>query len=152
DFQNELMRTLNTTTTQTLVNAANRLVDEVPRDMSADEVGMHFMISAAKEDAARGVIWPQITMEHFMKTGHDWHIFPNMVILFAHTFVLGYRARPNGDDPNSCVFEVYALERYPEGQEPKTEWEFLPEPTEDNWLLVLTQDFNNMAPVQKGMK
>jgi hypothetical protein len=91
-------------------------------------------------------------MEHFMKTGHDWHIFPNMVILFAHTFVLGYRARPNGDDPNSCIFEVYALERYPDGKEPKTEWEFLPEPTEDNWLLVLTQDFNNMAPVQKGMK
>jgi len=34
------------------------------------------------------------------------------------------RGGPNGPDPDSCIFEVYALERFPEGQEPKTEWVF----------------------------
>ena len=45
----------------------------------------------------------------------------------------------------------YALERYPEGQEPKAEW-VQAEPTAEKWGSVLAQDFSNMEWVQKGMK
>ena len=50
-----------------------------------------------------------------------------------------------------CIFESYALERFPEGQEPKTEWVYA-EPTAEKWGSVLAQDFSNMSEVQKGMK
>ena len=85
--------------------------------------------------------------------GHDWHLFPNTGhACHGLTFALCYRARPNGYDPNSCIFEVCALERFPEGEEPKTEWEFKPDPTEEAWRKVLFQDFGNMPYVQKGIK
>ena len=84
---------------------------------------------------------------YFGVVGHDWHIFPNTVMLPALTTALCYRARPNGYDPNSCIFEVYVLERFPEGQEPKTEWVYEPDPTEEKWRLILSQDFQNMPKV-----
>lgn len=147
-----LMETVNTTTTDTLVNAARRLVDEVPEGTDPELVGAHLMERAKADDAARGVIWPEIDPVHMMETGIDWHVFPNTVILPGVTFALVYRARPNGYDPDSCIFEVCGLERYPEGQEPKTEWVYEPDPTEEKWRRILSQDFQNMPKVQQGMK
>lgn len=149
---NELMRTLNSCTSQTLVNAANRLAHELPPGTPAEEVGRHLMESAIRDDAARGVIWPNLDPAHVAAAGADWHIFPNSIILPGPTFALCYRARPNGYDPDSCIFEVYVIERYPDGQEPRTEWEYQPDPTEEKWGKVLAQDFANMPQVQKGMK
>ena len=82
----------------------------------------------------------------------DWHIFPNTVIIQGPTFALCYRARPNGYDPDSCIFEVYTLQRYGEGQEPKPENVYAPTIDEATWRKVLCQDFSNMGDVQKGMK
>jgi phenylpropionate dioxygenase-like ring-hydroxylating dioxygenase large terminal subunit len=147
----EYMDTVNATTTDTFVEAARRLVDELPPDAQADEVARHLMESARKIDLDRGVVWPELDPQKVMDAGHDWHIFPNMIVLPGVTFALCYRARPNGYDPNSCIFDVFVIERFPEGQEPKTEWVFAPEPTEDDWLLVLSQDFRNMPEVQRGM-
>jgi phenylpropionate dioxygenase-like ring-hydroxylating dioxygenase large terminal subunit len=147
----ELLDTVNGTTTATFVEAARRLKDELPADTPADQISLHLMESARKMDADRGVVWPDLKAEEVLAAGHDWHIFPNMIVLPGVTFALCYRARPNGYDPNSCIFEVYVLERFPEGQEPKTEWVHTPNPTEDDWLLILSQDFQNMPAVQKGM-
>ncbi|PJG46420.1 hypothetical protein CAF53_19780 [Sphingobium sp. LB126] len=76
-----------------------------------------------------------------------------MVFLQQPTCLLGYRARPYGDDPDRCIFEVYVLERFAPGQEPKVEvedggsdWRSV------DWGLILSQDFQNMEEVQKGMK
>lgn len=152
EHQNELIATLDAVTTATLVRAANRLVDELPPGTPADVVGAHLMAAAERDDAARGVIWPKIDPAQWAAAGHDWHIFPNTVILQGPAFALCYRARPNGYNPDSCIFEVYVLERFPEGQEPKTEWVYKPEATEEQWLKILSQDFGNMPQVQKGMK
>jgi phenylpropionate dioxygenase-like ring-hydroxylating dioxygenase large terminal subunit len=138
-------------TTETLVNAAKRLVDELPENTPADEVIKHWLASARRDDAARGVIWPTITPQQMSDAGLAWHIFPNMNVLQGVTFALCYRTRPYGDDVNKCIFEAYALERYPEGQEPKTEWVYA-EATVEGWGPVLAQDFSNMAAVQRGMK
>ena len=146
-----IYETVNATTTQTFVDVAKRLLDELPADTSPQDVGRHLMTKAREIDAARGVEWPVIDPAYFGQVGHDWHLFPNTVMLPALTTALCYRARPNGYDPNSCIFEVYVLERFPEGQEPKTEWEHTPEPTEEQWRLILSQDFANMPEVQKGM-
>jgi phenylpropionate dioxygenase-like ring-hydroxylating dioxygenase large terminal subunit len=152
ELQNEIYTTVNrASTTETLVNAARRLVDELPEGTAAPDVVKHWLERARQDDAARGVIWPTITPEQMAKAGLAWAVFPNMSILQGITFALCYRARPHGDDPNKCIFESYALERYPQGQEPKTEW-VRAEPTAEKWGKVLAQDFSNMAAVQRGMK
>jgi phenylpropionate dioxygenase-like ring-hydroxylating dioxygenase large terminal subunit len=137
--------------TETLVNAARRLVDELPEGTPGPEVVRHWLARAKADDAARGVIWPEITPEQMSEAGLAWSLFPNQTILQGVTFALCYRTRPYGDDPDKCIFESYALERYPQGQEPKTEWVYA-DPTAENWGSVLAQDFSNMQWVQKGMK
>jgi phenylpropionate dioxygenase-like ring-hydroxylating dioxygenase large terminal subunit len=152
ELQREVMETVNASTTQTFVDAAARLVHELPEGTPPDKVMAHFLESARKDDAARGVIWPEVPAEHYAKTGIDWHVFPNMSIQHGYTFCLVYRTRPHPSfDPDKCIFEAAVMERYPEGKEPKTEWVHA-EPTVEKWRSVLVQDFNNMAAVQKGMK
>jgi phenylpropionate dioxygenase-like ring-hydroxylating dioxygenase large terminal subunit len=152
ELQNEIYTTVNNaSTTETLVNAAKRLIDELPEETPPGDVIKHWLASARADDAARGVIWPTIAPAQLAEAGLAWHIFPNMAVLQGITFALCYRARPYGDDPHKCIFESYAIERFPEGQEPKTEWVYA-EPTAEKWGLVLSQDFSNMAAVQKGMK
>ena len=152
ELQSEVYTTVNNaSTTETLVNAAKRLVDELPEGTPPDQVIKHWLASARADDAARGVIWPTITSQQMSDAGLAWHIFPNMSILQGITFALCYRARPYGGDPHKCIFESYAIERFPAGQEPKTNWVYA-EPTGEKWGSVLAQDFSNMAAVQKGMR
>lgn len=152
ELQKEIYTTVNNaSTTETLVNAAKRLVDELPEGTPPDEVIKHWLAAAKADDAARGVIWPAITPEQMSQAGLAWSIFPNMAILQGVTFALCYRARPHGGDPHKCIFESFAIERYPQGEEPRTEWVYA-EPTAEKWGLVLSQDFSNMAAVQKGMR
>lgn len=137
--------------TETLVNAASRLVDELPEGTPPAEIIAHWLKSAKADDAARGVIWPEVPPEIKKESGLAWGLFPNQNILHGETFALCYRVRPYGNDPDKCVFESYALERFPEGEEPKTAWVYA-DPVGDNWGSVLAQDFSNMEFVQKGMK
>ncbi|WP_226631853.1 aromatic ring-hydroxylating oxygenase subunit alpha [Novosphingobium profundi] len=137
--------------TETLVKAASRLKDELPETATPQEVIAHWMKSAKADDAARGVTWPEIPSEIMAEAGLAWGLFPNQNILHGVTFALCYRVRPYGDDPDKCIFESYALERFPEGEEPETEWVYA-EPTGENWGAVLAQDFANMEFVHKGMK
>ncbi|WP_295631311.1 aromatic ring-hydroxylating dioxygenase subunit alpha [Novosphingobium sp.] len=143
---------MNTASTETLVNAASRMVDELPEGSTPAECIAHWLKSAKADDVARGVIWPEIPPEIQAESGLAWGIFPNQNILHGVTFASpAYRVRPYGDDPNQCIFEAYALERYPEGEAPVTHW-VEAEKTEENWGPVLMQDFANMEFVHKGMK
>jgi phenylpropionate dioxygenase-like ring-hydroxylating dioxygenase large terminal subunit len=137
--------------TETLVKAASRLVDELPEAATPQECIAHWLKSAKADDAARGVIWPEVPPAVKHEAGLAWGLFPNQNILHGETFALCYRVRPYGDNPDKCVFETYALERFPEGEAPETEWVYA-EPTGEKWGLVLAQDFSNMQFVQKGMK
>ena len=150
-MQKEFWDTVGASTTETLVNAAARLVNELPEGTPAAEVHHHWLESARRDDAARGVIWPTITDKQMADAGLAWHIFPNMSILQGPTFALYYRVRPYGADPDKCIYEAVAIERYPDGKEPKTEWKYA-EATEENWRKVIAQDFSNMVEVQRGMK
>lgn len=151
ELQNFTWANANTNTTQTLVDAANRLVEEVPEDATAADVLRHWLDTARRTDAERGVSWPTVEPAHVAKSGTAWQIFPNFQIGHALNNMLCYSARPHGHDPDKCVFEVAVYELYPPGEEPETEWVYTPEDDPD-WRTVLPQDFTNMAAVQKGMK
>ena len=139
----------NTNTTMTLVDAARRLVDELPEDTPAAEVSKHWIQSARAADAARGVVWPVVDPSHTARAGTAWQIFPNFQIGQAVNNMLCYAARPYGTDPDKCIFEAAVYELYPEGEAPATEWIYT---VPADWPPVLQQDFTNMAAVQQGMK
>ena len=152
EMQVYTMEETNATTTQTLVNAAKRLVDELPEGTPADQVLQHWLASARRDDEARGVIWPTIPPDILGQSGTAWQIFPNFQVGQGLTSALCYSARPDPSyNPNKCIFEVAVFELYPKGQEPQTEWTYTPKDS-PNWLSVLPQDFSNMAAVQQGMK
>lgn len=141
----------NTNTTQTLVDAAQRLVHELPEGTPADQVLKHWLDSARRTDAARGVAWPVVDPVHVGQSGTAWQIFPNFQIGHAVNNALCYSARPYGYNPDKCIFEAAVYELFPKGAEPRTEWLFTP-PEDPGWRSVLPQDFSNMAAVQQGMK
>lgn len=141
-----------TNTTQTLVDAAQRLAAELPEGTPADQVLQHWLATARRDDAARGVIWPTIPPDVLGQSGTAWQIFPNFQIGQGLNNGLCYSARPDPSyDPNKCIFEVAVFELFPQGQEPPTEWVYAP-PEDPGWRSVLPQDFSNMAAVQQGMK
>jgi phenylpropionate dioxygenase-like ring-hydroxylating dioxygenase large terminal subunit len=152
EMQLYTMEETNTTTTQTMVNAALRLADELPPGTPADQVLKHWLDSARKDDEARGVFWPVVDAQKTKEAGVAWTVFPNFRLGHAVNNGLCYNALPCGWDPNKCIFEVSVFELFPPGEEPKTEWIYTPGEDLESWGSVLPQDFSNMAAVQRGMK
>ena len=149
-MQQEFWDTIGASTSETLVKVAQRLVDELPEGTPAQEVHHHWLESAKADDAARGVIWPNISDKQMADAGLALSIFPNMNILPGPTFALYYRVRPYGTDPNKCIYEAIAIDRFPAGQEPKTEWKYA-EQVAEKWPFVIAQDISNMIEVQNGL-
>jgi phenylpropionate dioxygenase-like ring-hydroxylating dioxygenase large terminal subunit len=149
ELQNYTWENANTNTTRTLVEAANRLKDELPEGTPAPVVFQHWLKSARDDDARRGVVWPVVEPSHTARAGTAWQVFPNFQIGHAVNNLLCYSARPHGNDPDMCIFEAAVYELFPEGGAPETEWEYT---QAEDWPPVLQQDFANMAAVQQGMK
>jgi phenylpropionate dioxygenase-like ring-hydroxylating dioxygenase large terminal subunit len=154
EFYSYLKVALDSNMTDTIVRSANRLAGAGFAELPRHEIRQQLMNMAMEDDAARGVEWPDITAEEYQTAGIDWHIFPNMVLLPMATNCLGYRARPNGDDPNSCIFEVYQLERFPEGEAPKRVANVRNDDLYDEafWGEILLQDFQQMEGTHRGLK
>ncbi|MFE9320700.1 SRPBCC family protein [Nocardia sp. NPDC052278] len=134
--------------------AAKRLLTEVPEDEEPTTVLMKLMMFQREAAVGDGAGWPDgLSFENIVRAGVDWHMFPNLIVLPYMDAALWYRARPNGDDPDSCVFDVWSLARYPEGQEPPLERQFFTDWRDhDDWGGILPQDFQNLHQVQQGMK
>jgi len=106
-----------------------------------------------KAAEAEGIGYPEgATFEHMMKAGADWHIFPNCVTLPWFDGALFYRSRPDGDDPDKCIFDIWSLVRYAPGTEPPLERKVYTSMEGNSAGGILDQDIRNMGEVQKGMK
>ncbi len=151
EMQKFIRETVNAVTTDTLIDAAERLVDELPETATPAEVLKYWHERARGLDAERGVFWPEVPSDHVARSGTAWQLFPNAQIGHAVNNALCYTARPSGYNPNKCIFEVAALELFPAGQEPATEW-VRGEPCAEDFGPVINQDFSNMAAVQAGMR
>ncbi|MDB5583888.1 MAG: ring hydroxylating alpha subunit family protein [Bradyrhizobium sp.] len=153
DYMEDMAKTLNAGSSVQTVHAARRVMAEVPAGTPAMEVLQKFGQFIYEYTTSQGAQFPAITPEQIYAAGIDWHLFPNQIMLQGPTGLLGYRARPNGTDPDSCIWDVYSLQRYAAGQEPKVMQEWSQEHDEvEFWGKILTQDYQNMAQVQKGMK
>lgn len=90
-----------------------------------------------------------------------YSLFPNFQVWIGYNGNIVYRFLPNGNDPDSCIFDVMVLLRYPEGTErpPAAEKIVIPadQPFSSCEMLgalgpVFDQDDANLPAVQKGMK
>jgi phenylpropionate dioxygenase-like ring-hydroxylating dioxygenase large terminal subunit len=150
-FNKMIWDQLKATATQEMLVAAERL-QELPEDADPLTVYTAFAQFHREESAKNNRPWPDVSVEELMAAGTDWHIFPNLVFLHQPTNVLFYRSRPNGDDPDSCIFEINVIERFAEGAEPDVAVEHGADWASVDWGLILEQDFQNMGEVQRGMK
>jgi phenylpropionate dioxygenase-like ring-hydroxylating dioxygenase large terminal subunit len=95
---------------------------------------------------------PGLDFEKMGRAGADWHIFPNFVTLPYFDGAICYRARPDGDDPEKCIYNIWSLKRYAPGTEPKLERKYIDNPDGHSFGLILDQDIANMKRLQRGMK
>lgn len=133
--------------------AAKKIMDEVPADadpMTAFGMAVEFGRRAAEEDGCGYP--PNLTPEAMFKAGTDWHVFPNCVTLPYFDGAVWYRARPDGNDPDKCIFNIWSLKRYGPGKEPKVETRVVKDVSGQTFGQIVDQDVANMAKVQKGMK
>jgi hypothetical protein len=137
------------------LKAARRLPAEVPASALPAEVvrcAMQFMRESA---VAEGAWWPDITDRQAFEMGSHWNLCPNVSLVPAgRGSSLVLRSRPDGHDPDSCIFDMGCLERFAPGKEPP-----LNPISYDNWRehvdelpFILTQDFDMVEEVQRGMK
>lgn len=92
---------------------------------------------------------PDLPVDQFLKVYH-YTIFPNFAFNLMPGTMLGLHARPNGDDPDSCIFDVICLQ-HPAGEDmPTAKREVITDPDFD-WGVVFAQDASNLERIQKGM-
>jgi phenylpropionate dioxygenase-like ring-hydroxylating dioxygenase large terminal subunit len=90
-------------------------------------------------------------------------LFPNFAPWAGLGPVITYRHRPNGDDVDSCIMDIFILTRYPEGEaapeDAPTRRLGIDQPFSDaadvmgaGLARVFDQDGANLPQVQKGLK
>jgi phenylpropionate dioxygenase-like ring-hydroxylating dioxygenase large terminal subunit len=139
--------------TERAYQAAQRLRVEVSAAAPPEEVVGKWFGMIYEAAVSSGAGWPaQLTPEALAAAGFDVHIFPNFILLPpAVEAMLGYRMRPNGDDPESCLFDIWSLERFPPGAEPPLKRELVAA-DDPSWPLIFRQDFANIPRVQRGLR
>ncbi len=76
--------------------------------------------------------------------------FPHYFLLPTYGSASSYRIRPLG--PEECLFELWSLTRYPEGETPpaiKTPTPMAPD--DPRWPAIPMQDFSNLPRQQRGL-
>lgn len=91
----------------------------------------------------------------------EYWVFPNVCIWIGEGAPLVYRARPNGNNPDSCIWETMVLVPFAEGQErpPAAKANFVPAsksyvegaPEMGRSAPVFDQDATNLARMQLGL-
>jgi hypothetical protein len=136
------------------VEIAKQFIDaELPVDRQAAMMAWYGMVCQAitKQLRERGEDVPDLVsvmQEHPVEAVE--FLFPHYFLLTYFTSMSSYRIRPLG--PESCLFEIWSLTHYPEGQEPPvpTEPTVLPFDSQD-FPMIPRQDYSNIPIQQKGM-
>jgi len=117
------------------------------RDIDEDKFPMAFFGALYEYAQGAGIPLPPPATN----TSGYAHIFPNITVLPAYGNSIIYRVRPNGDDPESCVFEVWAVQIPAEedGEPDRPELEG-PIPI-DEWPQIFKEDYQNIVAQQKGV-
>lgn len=115
--------------------------------------GAEFIKAVYAQAAAEQRPMPAPTPENAGMWGGEVFIFPNLLILPNLGNVMIYRIRPNGDDPNKCIFEIFSTTTYgPDVEVRRAEPMIVTDATDPEQLLLIPrQDFSNVDRIQKGL-
>ncbi len=104
--------------------------------------------------ADAGIPLPPPDPDALARWGGMFFVFPNYFVLPQYGNALVYRVRPNGDDPESCRFELWSLTIPAEGvrtPRPRLEGPFAPDDAV-HWPRIPLQDFSNIGRQQRGVR
>lgn len=90
-----------------------------------------------------------LPLDNYMKVYH-YTIFPNLAFNLMPGNFLGLMARPDGDNPDSCVFDVICLQHPCDQAMESAPRQVITDPDHD-WGVVMAQDMGNFGRVQQGM-
>lgn len=115
--------------------------------------GKEFMARLFDHYAGAGMPLPRCTPEQYNRWAGVFFLFPNYFVLPMFGEAAIYRCRPDGLDPEACLFEVWAVSLKPP-HEPvgraRLEGVFDKE-DEKAWPLIPRQDFSNIERQQRGL-
>jgi phenylpropionate dioxygenase-like ring-hydroxylating dioxygenase large terminal subunit len=98
-----------------------------------------------------GIRLPALGPEELSHMGGNF-LFPHFFCLPTVGNCLAYRARPNGLDPDSSIFDVWSLTHFPGDEKPRYEASAADWRDPAQVGRVLWQDFTNLAEVAAGMR
>jgi hypothetical protein len=101
-----------------------------------------------------GIDWRDISPAQWAQAGTAWNVFPNLILLPNQGSSFGYRARPVLGDPDSCTFEIFALEQVATADYDKrtdVEHQHFDDYNEADLGDVFLQDMRNAKNVTVGM-
>ena len=96
---------------------------------------------------------PKPEREVLDQWGGEVFIFPNLMVLPQAGNAMMYRVRPNGSDPDSCIFEIYSTKTLPASQAvPRPVVQQMTDASDpEQFLQIPRQDFSNIPRIQKGL-
>ncbi len=123
----------------------------IPEDST---LGGEYMKALYEKAAAEQRPMPKMEREVLDQWGGEIFIFPNLLILPQAGNCMMYRVRPDGFDPDSCIFEIYSTRTYPAAEPvPRAEVQKMTDVTDPKQFLEIPrQDFGNIPRMQKGLR
>lgn len=122
---------------------------KIPEGMT---VGQYFQVIVREHYAHLG---RPIGSFDVLKTINDMHVFPHVIFLPSYGNAVMYRVRPAPDnDPDWCLFDMYAIRTYGEGQKAPPWKTIIPEGKLEEaktWFKIPSQDFTSIVRQQRGM-
>jgi len=115
--------------------------------------GEEFVKALYAKAAEQGRPMPAPEPEVITQWGGEIFVFPNLLILPGPGRVMMYRIRPNGLDPDACIFEIFSTTGYQADEKPPRAEVFnVTGPTDPRQLLLIPrQDFSNIPRIQIGL-
>lgn len=130
-------------------------VAEGLRETTSDLAEYHekFMTRLFEYYAGAGMPLPQLEPQAYQGWGGVFFMFPNYFILPMFGEAQIYRCRPDGTDPESCYFELWAVSLKPshEGVGRANLDGVFEKDDAQAWPLVPRQDFSNVERQQRGL-
>ncbi len=116
-------------------------------------LGAEYVKALYATAAAQQRPMPKPEREVMDQWGGEIFVFPNLMILPQAGNAMMYRVRPNGFDPDSCIFEIYSTKTYPADQAvPRAVVKEMDDVTDpEQFLEIPRQDFSNIPRMQKGL-
>ena len=116
-------------------------------------LGAEYVKALYSRAAAQGRPMPKPTPENLGFWGGELFIFPNFMILPQAGNAMMYRARPDGFDPDRCIFEIFSTKTYPSAvRPPRAVVETVTDLEDPKQVLQIPrQDLGNIPRMQKGL-